>query len=288
MANEIFGTGLLPSPIDTRDIPLSAVAPSIVRIPDKVLPPFDLTILNQGQDPACVGFACAAYEEYLKARQKMSKVFNGKWIYDECKKIDGIPNQAGTYFRTGMKVLQKTGALPLSGGIPSDFKLGSYAQIDNITEEELKKDIFLYGAVIAGFKGSNDGWKGEIVRAPLAGEATWGHAVLLTGYDDLIIGQNSWGEAKHNKGQFKVAKGYLPFEAWVAITDLPVVERGTIGWIAKQYVIGGLTTTYLKLRAGASLSAEVIKILPPNTKVEQISAGEFNADGYVWINVAVA
>jgi len=65
-----FSTGLIASPEDIRDIPLSAIAPIPVRIPESLPPIFDLEILDQNGYPACVGFSCAAIKQDRELREK--------------------------------------------------------------------------------------------------------------------------------------------------------------------------------------------------------------------------
>lgn len=288
-----FSTGLLASPKDFRDIPLSAIAPIPARIPESMEQVFDLEMMDQNGYPACVGFSCATIKQDLELREKNNVIFNGKWIYDECKKIDGDPNLEGTYFRAGMKVLYKTGAMPARGDDPARYKIGSYAIVDKIDPENLKTAIFLYGSVLAGFTGSNAGWQKEIVRAPKIGEATWGHAVALVGYTkDYFILHNSWGKDNGNNGMFLVPLNYLPFEAWVVMTDLPTPPAGTIGWAAartvdgsKQYIVNGTVTTNLNLRECPN--GKVRKVIPKGSALSILPEDEVSIGGYVWNKVLI-
>jgi len=280
---------LIPSPIDKQDILTSEVAPQILRYPEEVLPPFDLTVLDQNGYPACVGYSCAALKQYNEYKERISKIFDGLWIYNECKKIDLMPEVNGTYFRIGMKVLQKQGAKPIDSSNPTPYKIGTYAQVDDMSFEGLKKAIFLYGAVIAGFRGSNQGWATANVRAPLANETIWGHAVLLSGYtkDKLII-HNSWGINKGDKGIYYTTKDYLPFEAWVVNCDIPTVdtsENEITGWVAKKYILNNKTTARLKLRETPGLNGKLIQVLPLNTKVMFLGDVDLNLDNYIWQRV---
>jgi hypothetical protein len=220
--------------------------------------------------------------------QRVAKAFDGGWIYNRCKEIDGIPNVEGTFFRAGMKILQKQGAMPIDGGNPEDYKIGSYAQVDDISFEGLKKSISVYGSVLAGYKGSNPGWKETIIRAPLSGEKIWGHAVCLIGYTkDYLIIQNSWGEKKGTKGTFLAPKNYLPFEAWVCLSDLPIVETSLTGWIASKFVKNGIIINAVKLRENYGLNGKLIKVLPIGTKITQIGNTINQADGYDWIKIII-
>lgn len=285
MENEEIITGLLDSPLDHRDFPLSAVAPATTRIPEAMQPPFDMVITDQGSVPSCVGHSCAAIKQYQESKERISAVFDGDWIYRQCKLTDGMPGVSGTFFRAGMKVLMKSGAMPLGGGSPDRFRIGSYAQVDDISFEGLKIAIFLYGTVLAGFIGSNAGWKKELIREPREGEKQWKHAVALVGYDkDYLVIQNSWGIKSGNKGFFKTSKDYLPFEAWVVLTDLPTPDAGTSGWVAKDYVSQGKITADkgLNVREKPGIKSKIIKVLPKGTVVKENAELTCIEDGILW------
>lgn len=215
--------GLLPSPTDFRDIPLSAVSKITAPTPEKYRIPYVLTIKNQGNSPHCVGYACAAIKEYLERKEGNFIEFDGDWIYNECKKIDGIPNIQGTYFRSGLKVLKDTGAKPLNGKEEDAYKyrIGGYASVD-CDFNSLKRAIYEFGAILMGFIGSDGGWQFAVIRAPKSGEIQWGHATTGIGFEiTLINGQNSWGEQWGEKGLFHFLESYKPFEAWAVLVDLP-------------------------------------------------------------------
>lgn len=146
------------------------------------------------------------------------------WIYNECKKLDGIPDAEGTFFRVGMKVLKATGAKPLDSleTEAKKYKIGGYAQVDNLSFEGLKSAIYQNGVILAGFRGSDEGWKTAYVRTPKTSEKQWGHAISLIGWNkNYLIGQNSWGKGWGENGLFYIPKDYLPMEAWAVLVDLP-------------------------------------------------------------------
>jgi hypothetical protein len=186
--------------------------------------PYNLKVLNQNGYPACVGFACANMKAEKERREQNLIDFDGKWIYDECKKVDGMPNVEGTFFRIGMKILKEKGAKPLNllESEASKYRIGAYASVDDMSFLGLKKAIRQNGVVIVGFRGSNAGWQSTYVRPPKAGEEVWGHAVALIGFNkDYLIFQNSWGESWGDNGLGYASADYLPFEAWVCLVDLP-------------------------------------------------------------------
>lgn len=288
--------GCRQSPIDKRDVLMSEIYPLPVRIAPEMPPPFDLTILNQNGYPHCVGFSSAALKQEKELRERVSKVFDGDWIYKKCKELEGN-NSPGTYLRLAMKVLQKQGAKPLNE--PEEeaikYRIGGYARVDDLSFEGLKKAIYINGAIIAGFTGSNQGWQTAYVRPPKPGEKTWGHAVLLIGYNkDYIIGQNSWGENWGDKGLFYIPKDYLPFEAWVILTDLPtefLPSPQLEGWVASEYLkpsleIGNKVYPYTRLNLRKEPGGEKITTLDIGQQLEIIGEAK-KVGSYNWVKVRI-
>ncbi len=297
--------GLIPSPRDDRDYLVSAVTPDIKRYPEEFPRMFDLTVYNQGSSPSCVGWSCASVKQYLELKEKNAVEFDGEWLYNECKKIDGMPDFPGTYFRAGLRVLRDKGCKELGkDNDPSIYRIAEYRKVDDLSFENLKKMIALYGHVEAGFRGDNVGWQGEIVRPPRTNQ--WAHAVKLTAYEkDYLIGQNSWGEARHNKGFFKVPQNYMPFEAWVVTVDKRNEPRGSVkyGWIAvtKWTPPGAVyvgtdnivrTSVGLRIREFPGLAHKIIGRVEPGTKVRPAIGPDADVldnfmedrtvDGYSW------
>jgi hypothetical protein len=287
-------SGYIPSPLSVHDIPLSAAMPSIVRYPKEMLCPFDLKVKDQGNTPHCVGYASALIKEFNELKERDPQSFDGDYLYNECKKIDGIPQVEGTYYRSAMSVLRNVGIVPIGKTDPSPYKIGAYAKVDDISFENLKKTIFLYGIVLAGFTGCNLSWKDAYIKPITPGQKLWGHGVALIGYNEnYLIGQNSWGEDWGENGLFYISKDYLMNlqEAWTVLVDLPNISSGLIGWVASQYLLDATTisktttTANLNLREYPSLSAKVIKILPKGTSVSVGS--EESMDGFRWNRVTV-
>jgi hypothetical protein len=280
-----FQPGLYPSPPDSRDYLLSSFIPAIKRYPESLPPLFDLDVLDQKSEPSCVGFSLAGMKQFNEIKEKTYKIFDGSWIYAECKKIDGMPNFPGTYLRSGLEVVRNIGAKPVNENDPSIYRIKSYAKNDDNTFEGIKKALVLYGTVLAGFTGSNQGWSKEIVRAPLPGESTWGHAVFLVGYEkDYLIGQNSWGKARHNQGLFKVHRTYLPFESWTIILDKINESRTPVktGWVARNWISNNATTANLNVREMPGTNHRIIEILPRGTKINTMGSPDIFATGFWW------
>ncbi len=291
-----FSTGLVPSPIDKCDILSSEITPTIKRIPTEFPPPFDLEVLDQNHYPACVGFSCAALKQEKEMRERVVKTFDGKWIYDEAKKIDGIPNFQGTYLRAGMKILLNKGAKPIEQPATEapKYRIGGYARVDDLSFEGLKKAIAVHGALIVGMRGTNAGWQNAHIRPPKTGEKLWGHAIALIAYTkDYLIFQNSWGNWGEN-GLGYIPANYLPFEAWVSLVDRPdtiskIPEIGLTGWIAQKYVRpilckGNKIYPYVRLNIREEPFGKKIATLNRGDVLTIIS-DEIKINKYKWIKV---
>jgi hypothetical protein len=289
--------GAIPSPLDKRDVLMSEVYPLPVRIAPEMPQPFDLTILNQNGYPYCVGYSSAALKQEKELRERVSKVFDGDWIYQKCKEIDGY-NGTGTYLRVAMKVLQKQGAKPKDEPESEavKYRIGGYAKVDDLSFEGLKRAIFVNGAIIAGFTGSNAGWQNAYIRPPKEGEATWGHAVCIIGYTkDYLIFQNSWGNQWGENGLGYICANYSPFEAWAVLTDLPsefLLPSGIEGFVAQEYLktdkylIGQEVYPYCNLNLRDAPAGNKIMTLQRGQKLvvlsEPIKSGDYN-----WIKVGI-
>jgi len=217
--------GLFEDLEDYRDVLSSAVlGEGKVDLPEEYKLPFKLTITDQGRKPHCVGHTCATIKEFFEKKEGNNITFDPAWIYNECKKIDNYNGQ-GTYFRSGLEVLLKTGAKPTEKGSEEaeKYRIGGYAKLDDLSPEGLKRAIYEKGPILIGFRGSNEGWKGALIRPPKKGERVWGHAIALAvGWNkDYFIAQNSWGKDFGNNGCFYFDKSYMPFTGWLVLVDLP-------------------------------------------------------------------
>jgi len=216
--------GLIESPTDYRDVDLGAIQKDLAPLPDSYQIPYKLKVTNQRGNSSCVGHVCAYLKAEKERREQNFIDFDPEWLYKKCKEIDGIPEVRGTYFRTGLKVLKNIGAKPLNGteAEAGKYKIGGFARIKDITFKSLKQAIYEYGIVFDGFRGSNQGWKDSHIRPLRPGERKWGHAVASTGFTkNRIVFLNSWGENQGDNGYYNFDKGYLPFECWCVLNDLP-------------------------------------------------------------------
>ena len=199
------------------------------------------SVKNQGQRPACVGFAGAALKEFQETVEHKREVKEGKsgnsgkvydyseqWLYQNCKQIDGSNGEwGGTYIRAVMKVLNKIGVPTESAwpythagidvGKPKFWAeliarwavIGSYWRVNGLIE---LKAALIDGPVLIGGPVHVE-WampvKG-VIDYPADPRTNYGgHCVCAVGYDDekkLIKIKNSWSKYWGDLGY-----GYLPY-----------------------------------------------------------------------------
>lgn len=221
-----FKGGWVPSPVDYRDVPASALFTSDSPIPATYQEPFPLFQKQQGSNPFCVGESGSTLLEYDKQKAGLLDIeFDGAWLYNECKKIDGIPNVQGTYYRAALSVLKNKGCKPVNGtdADAANYKIAAYVQVDDMSFDGLKRAIFTFGTIMMGFHiYSNGSWQNAYITIPAGSTIVAGHATVGRGYNDqYIIGKNSWGPYWGDNGNFYVPANYLPYEAWAITQDLP-------------------------------------------------------------------
>jgi C1A family cysteine protease len=213
---------------DNRDYLMRAYLP-VSKIPAKVDYASAMTpVRDQGDEGTCVAFSTVAgmkeYQEQVDWKKYME--LSPRFLYSECKKIDGYPNSEGTNIRFAMKVLKVLGTCmesfwpyqphqddkPKSGAKAdaTKFRELSYARILDLNE--LRMSIAQKGPCVIGvevYQGMMDTKTGK-VPMPKTGEQTLGgHAICAVGYDDakkLIKFKNSWTAQWGDKGY-----GYLPY-----------------------------------------------------------------------------
>lgn len=166
-------------------------------------------VLDQDGVGACVGFTGANWMQNSPTRTKVVNQ-SGFDLYNECKKIDGIPDIEGTYDRALMKVLEAQGRIVRY----------LWAQ----SGDELKQWILTTGPVLVGTNwyermfdpehtGAVAGFKVGDFVLKIGGNVAGGHEYLIRGYSrprDAYKMRNSWGP------HWGMAGG----EAWIARADL--------------------------------------------------------------------
>jgi len=194
MNTHTYNLGCLEDPVDANDLMLASyIIPK--KLP-KAVNWFDATIpvLNQGQDPSCVGYSAVAMKkEHEKIETGNILNFSGMDLYERCKKVDGIPDQQGTHIRVAMKLLQNEGVKDPENSI---YKVGAYTKVNTL--EELKFAVVANGFALIGvdvFANFYEPKNGVIDY--LENQANnGGHAILVGAFDDAlerVAFKNSWG-----------------------------------------------------------------------------------------------
>jgi hypothetical protein len=156
------------------------------------------TVLDQGQEGACVGFGWTAEflaEPVPPASQPAQNVGNAyaRLVYGDAKKLDEYPgeNYEGTSVLAGAKAMVKRGVIT------------SYRWCFSI--DDVRNAVIQEGPVVIGVQwkdGMYETGPGGIVK--VSGKVVGGHCLLITGYDPAMkIGsrkyevfrwRNSWGK----------------------------------------------------------------------------------------------
>jgi C1A family cysteine protease len=233
----MYKLGLLPSPIDKRDYKLAAFLPPLeVALPEECLTWLDYKtpVKYQGDLGSCASFAGVTIaEEYHNKVVGNSLDLSEQFLYDEAKKIDGMPTEDGTYLRAILSVLKNTGVceesyLPYEGKYPPKnsiqpgayenaikYKINSYASVE-VGKTAMKTAIFQKGPLLVGvqvFTNFMNVSSEGIVPSP-RGDLEGGHALPILGYNrDGFIIKNSWS-AFWGKDGYAV----IPWDVWREIS----------------------------------------------------------------------
>lgn len=249
--------GCWPSPWDPRDFKFAKIAQALgfaaVTLPSEWsfrpnLPP----VWDQGPLGVCVSAAsCWGVKAWQEIQQGDFPAcgLSVAYLYALCKQRDGIPDQAGTYPRVVLKVLQDVGVcteaelpytwLKSDRSVPpppsnlassaAKYKIKSYAQIcgsgdasrDGATMA-LKQAIYTQGPVLAAVlvcENFLDPQPPDYLLPLPQGRVLGGHAVALTGWDDARQAfelRNSWGTGWGDRGY-----AWLPYQ-WLTARDRDV------------------------------------------------------------------
>ncbi len=190
-----FSTGALESPVDPRNIAL-ATFQEPVAIPDEFMTELG-PVEDQGSDGKCVGQAIDKVAELY-----MGKDLSADDLYRQCKEIDGIPTQSGTFPIIGAKVATKSGIATTEAfktGDPeiikksrAENKLAGYAFV-NAEYGAICQAIYQNKAITASFSVDTNWFRGKIMRVLKSAGL---HYIVLKGFkmsEDKLYGRNSWG-----------------------------------------------------------------------------------------------
>jgi len=213
---------------DNRDFLMRAYLP-IIKIPSKIDYTSNMTpVRDQGNEGTCVAFSTVAGMKEYQEQQDWKKYMelSPRFLYSECKKLDGAKETEGTYIRFAMKVLKNIGTCresfwpytphqqnkPKNGAIKdaAKFKELTYARILDL--DELRMSIAQKGPCVIGvnvYKGMMETKTGKVPMPKVSEQVLGGHAICAMGYDDankIIKFKNSWTTAWGDEGY-----GYLPY-----------------------------------------------------------------------------
>ena len=210
-----FNGGYIPDPEDKRDFPATRLLIREVALPESYIVNPNTIIYDQGQTPKCVAHSSCGIktdEEFLEMGQQLK--FDANWLYAECKKIDGIPNEDGTYPRVACKIMNQKGCklIPVSAACPVawakpkppeptpdeifKYHIDAYYRIDSkSTIDFVKQIIFQFGSIETA-SWWYDNWMAKFDTFPSpSGTAVGGHAYRTIGWNPLgFVIANSWGK----------------------------------------------------------------------------------------------
>lgn len=195
-----------------------------------IIPHYDRMgiVFSQGHRGTCVANACCSLADYL-ANDRTSRQF----LYHQCKMVDGIKHEEGTYVETAMQVLTRKDLVDYGIVKDTDWSynpnIGStkhqgpppekcfstlryyhdqivYTRQDSVVDDIKRlltgSDIHNPAPVVIGVSlfesfqnpsSNRTGW----ITMPLPGESPrGGHAMLVVGYfekEKLFLVRNSWG-----------------------------------------------------------------------------------------------
>jgi len=213
------------------------------------------TILDQGQEGSCVGFAvCTAAEVLYKVARGSHSDLSERWIYHHARKYDPWPgtNYSGTEIRGALRGWEKHGIcldkfwkynpytvqdtnsnfdINAHEGSPSrkmiesarDYPIHGYLRVrthrTDLKQAVLQNKVVIVGATV------HTGWQQPIegtIPFNQNSRSRGGHAFVIIGYDDrksAFLVANSWG-VDWGRGGF----------AWMNYKDIEV--NGSDAWIA--------------------------------------------------------
>jgi C1A family cysteine protease len=246
---------------DGRDYLIRPYLPK-VTLPAKMdYTPKMTPVRDQGDEGTCVAFSTVAgmkeYQEQIDWKKYME--LSPRFLYSECKKHDGQPDEEGTQIRVAMKILvqegvceekywpyaphQTDGAKAGAAADAKKFRELSYARVLNLYE--IKLTLASKGPCVIGIECFSGIMKTKTGKVPMPGpseQTLGGHAICVVGYDEkakLLKFKNSWSTAWGDGGY-----GYLPYayvdkymtDAWSAV-DIKDAQPLTINDVL-GYVVG--------------------------------------------------
>ena len=184
---------------DSRDYPATRLIVKPVVLPKEYIVNPNTIIYDQNGLPACVGFATAGVktdEEWLQWKKQIS--FDGEWLYNECKKQDGVPDVEGTFPRVALKIIKSLGMkrVGLCKKPEKKWIINSYYRItSNNNDDFIKQVLYQFGSILIG-SSWYENWMNVADLFPIPNKKVGGHAYRIYGWNNIgFIVVNSWGKA---------------------------------------------------------------------------------------------
>ena len=234
--------GCIKDKFDGRDYLMRAYLP-LKRIPARVdYTPKLSPVRYQGDEGTCVAFATATGMKEYQEKLDYGKLvrLSPRFVYNECKKIDDMPEEEGTTLRIAMKVLKTKGVSEekfwpykpyqtnkAKKGATTNakkFRVISYARILNLNE--LRSSLYSKGPSVIGIECFEAIFKTKSGLVPMPRKDEYslgGHAICAVGYDDkkkLIKFKNSWSTNWGQKGYGYLHYAYIErylIDAWSSV-----------------------------------------------------------------------
>lgn len=244
-----YAMGAKRNPI--RDLPVFEV--SAVPLPPKVTTDLSMIpILDQGQQPACVGhaFATALMYDYYKKTGTVPLI-SPRFIYSQAKLLDGDPTGEGTSAYYAFQGIQKFGGAPTIQTVPNqvtlnltdymtvvitnpitqeakEYPIKTEIEVQNPTDCQLQTLLAQYGLVIIAVDVDENSWMEQGGKGLLLPGNAGGHEIALHAYDSTIPGTeytirnswtNSWGTNGDGKFLYSNYQGNI-YDAMVITIDM--------------------------------------------------------------------
>lgn len=227
---------------DPRDYPLHKLGADVV-VPAIYRPDYsNVPVYMQGKQPACGAHGGSTLNIIT---QKENGDYSPRFLWSEIKKIDGYPLEVGTDLYSVLKTLKDIGTCDFNlVGNDVNLSLSEYAQVSstpeiysnasakkidsfattfNPTFDQIKKSIYLNGAIALLFRcgdnmykdaNGNTSWK-EADILPLSPDRfpmTSGHFVVAIGFDEkYIYFRNSWSKEWGANGDGYFGADYVKY-----------------------------------------------------------------------------
>lgn len=159
---------------------------------------------NQKGTPYCAAYAASSYAESILWRKRnYPEEIPVKPIYDEAKKIDGLPLLQGTSLEAAMQALLNLGYFDKDKCKVKLFFGEAMGRTDGL--QSVKFAVHTYGCCVAGFNITDSWYKpsffGNTINLRKKDTKLGLHAVLITGYEkDRVRIFNSWGKSYGEDG----------------------------------------------------------------------------------------